>query len=567
MTQKRKELYISLLIGAFLILVYIFQIKGYILSEKFFEAKYVSSASSIYNFADIFSPKLNGEPYFEIGPLYYFIQKLVSVFLGGFSELSVRITSALSFIGTVIGTYFLIRKIFNKQYALISALTVLTTIAFVIFSCVSTPYLISACLQVMAVLLGIFPLFKENDKHKKYYFSGFWLLYSLAVLTQGLSGLWLPIIVILFAYIVSGKTKELIKSENLKTGLLCFILLIGIWLFNSYRMNGIEYFHSMIAYVKPKIFINKGLEGYKIFFSYFSLFLVVGFLPWVFSLISMLFKNNSLKSFYNNKFSLEKMHAETGEKILIISVFAFYTGLFLYILQGINDFARLLPVFFFGALVVAYYWYGIIYQNSQKVNLSSLMFYISLIAVDFIVIGVYYFGSPVLKTYIEDLIVPLTLITLFVAMPGIITVVLKRDVLNYAMHIVLSILLFFVSTGLLYDYVNSFGAEDLKVFSLKAKEDKAILVTFDLQDRFAMSYYYGNPVIFNGIMSANEIYDKYGDSDGIYMVLKLTDLAYLDKFFIYEVVETGKHYCEITNIKYLPMDEVSENPNTEPEIE
>ena len=80
-----------------------------------------------------------------------------------------------------------------------------------------------------------------------------------------------------------------------------------------------------------------------------------------------------------------------------------------------------------------------------------------------------------------------------------------------------------------------------------------------------MTYYYGAPVVFNATLSAEEIYNNYGDSREFYLVLRHTDLAYFDKFFVYEIVASGKQYCEITNIKYLPTDEVKENPEITPD--
>ena len=74
-----------------------------------------------------------------------------------------------------------------------------------------------------------------------------------------------------------------------------------------------------------------------------------------------------------------------------------------------------------------------------------------------------------------------------------------------------------------------------------------------------MTFYYQKSVGFNGRYSAEDLFKLYGDTRKYYMVVKINDLIYLDRYFVYEVVETGKKYCAITNIKYLPSDEVRAN--------
>ena len=80
-----------------------------------------------------------------------------------------------------------------------------------------------------------------------------------------------------------------------------------------------------------------------------------------------------------------------------------------------------------------------------------------------------------------------------------------------------------------------------------------------------MTYYFADKVEFNKMLTADEIYQKYGNTRKTYLVLKHNDLSYFDKFFVYEVVTTGKQYCGITNIKYLPVDEVKEDPEAQPD--
>ncbi len=60
MTGEKKELYIVSLLCILCLFVYALQLNGYPLMEAFLEAKYVASASNLFDLTDIFSPQLNG---------------------------------------------------------------------------------------------------------------------------------------------------------------------------------------------------------------------------------------------------------------------------------------------------------------------------------------------------------------------------------------------------------------------------------------------------------------------------------------------------------------------------
>jgi hypothetical protein len=130
--------------------------------------------------------------------------------------------------------------------------------------------------------------------------------------------------------------------------------------------------------------------------------------------------------------------------------------------------------------------------------------------------------------------------------------------MNYSVHILFSITFFFLLTGLFFNYINSFGENDLVNFAIKARKDGARLATYDITNKFSMLYYYKSPIVFNKKMTPEEIHSKYGDVREVYLIVKLDDLSYFDKYFVYEILASGKKYCEITNIKYLPTDELSD---------
>ncbi len=470
-------------------------------------------------------------------------------FKGTLTEFSARIISVLIAFVTVFIIYFIFKKIINRNFAFLACLTSISTICFTIVTSVSSPAMMSSCLSVMSVLFGIAPLFVDCKQNEKKYFFLFWILLSMSALTLGFSAIIFPLFFILAAYLILGSFKLFIKPVNFLPGFAFFIIFIALWLLAGCKINGFDYLLEIAFYMKPKLFSLDNFSEFNNFITNFFLYCFVGIMPWFFSLCAILIKTmrNLIKYFNVNK----------ENQFVLLMLLALLLSLSIYILYGINDFCRITSPVFFASFIVAYYWYRLIFYGDypKTLHVSSLLLYTSLISLAVGIVFTYIFLNPMQKLYIEPLMIPIITVTLLSAIPGIIAVLLKRNIVNYSIHILLSVLLFFIMNGIFFNYVNSFGSDDLVLLSKRAEKDNAVLVTFDIGDKYVMPYYYNNSVVFNDFISQEEIFDKYGDTKNIYIILKLTDLAYFDQFFTYEVVETGKHYCEITNLKLLNNNE------------
>lgn len=566
MVEKNKNLLIFLCVGIFCLIVYACRLNNYLIMEVFFEAKYASASIGMHNFQDIFHPCLNGEYFSSAGPLYYLIIKIFSLFFVKYSEIPIRLGSGIVLLLTAFGVYRILSETVNEKFAIIASLTAFSSLIFIIFSSVSSPFMISACFAILSIMFGISSVLITSEKENYVYNILFWIFAAFSVLTTDITAVVLPFVTVFPIVIISGKIKEFFKPVKFLSGLLLFIVLASPIL---YKCLNIDFVISNIIAVKENLLSMNFITNYKFFLKYSALYFVIGGMPWIFFYILFLatIPYLSLKKIKNKIINKTEIMKDNLSFILTVAVWGFVCAVIFYVLNGVTDFSRLTVCLYFASLICAFFWYKQLCENKYlKVGyIASILLYVALIVASVGGIIAYFFINPVQKTYIDPLLPPLILVTLLVAIPGMIAIILKRNVLNFLVHIFISVIMFFMSTGLLYNYVNSFGENDLVNIAIKARQDNVKLATYDIIERYAMTYYFADKVEFNKMLTADEIYQKYGNTRNTYLVLKHNDLSYFDKFFVYEVVTTGKQYCGITNIKYLPVDEVKEDPEALPD--
>lgn len=564
MLKAKKDILIVIAIAVFLLIAFLSKISGYLFMESLQEAKFVVAAIGMTNIFDIFYPQLNGFLFEEFAPLYYLVLNISSLIFGKFTEFSARFPSVIIYLTSFLISFLLIRRMTNKKYAAIASVIAFSSVLTILFATVSSPYMFASCFSVCAILSAVTALFSSNKKHKQWYFFWFWIGITLSVLSAGLNELLLPLFSVIPLFIFFSKKREFFSPVNFFSGLIIMCGVIYSALFLSCKAIDNNYSSFIQDFIKTSFYIEFSKEHYLSYFKNYLITFVIGFMPWIFSFLAMISSYVArLLKCIKNKFYLVPEEMTNEQKFFVVSLWCFIVSVLVLICYPNYNYAKLIPSVFFASMLVSHYWYKYINFDRHKIsiNFSSLFFYSVLLIFTISGILSYFLLSSVQKNYVVPLMPPVIFVTLFVAIPGIIAVSLKRKVFNYFVHVFSSVLFFFLLTGLFFNYVNSFGENDLVNFSIKAQKDGARLATYDIPNKYSMSYYYKGAVVFNQKLSADEIFSNYGDTAEVYLVLKLSDLAYFDKSFVYEIVATGKQYCEITNIKYLPNDEVSKNPD------
>ncbi|MCR5260300.1 MAG: glycosyltransferase family 39 protein [Candidatus Gastranaerophilales bacterium] len=563
MTKIIDKKYLFITLAGICFLLYLIRISSYVLVDFLDETKYAAVLSEMHGVKSLLVPYIDGKITFGAGIFYYFFVKISTLIFGRMGEFALRLPSVLCTFATLAAVFAFTKRMVNKKFAIIITLSLFANIAFLVSSSVSSPKLFSACFITIAVLSCCMPAFIERFERKPYYYFSFWFFSLLAALSGEISCFMLPFVIVFPVLIICNKFREFIEPKNIFPGLLTYVLCLSLYFFAGYKLFSYDFLYFIGASSAPQIFCGNMEEKLLHIIKNDGLFLVLGGLPWILSFLTI-FASLFVKIFreiFIHKTPIKQITFDEGRKFFLISIWAIVCSLCYAFIWHKDSFDIFLTFFFFMSFTSGYYWYRNIDSDAHKkaVFIPSLLFYIMLVLATVVLTASYFFVTPLQKEYVEPLIIPIMVITLFVSVPGLIAVVLKRKVLNFSMHITFSILFFFFLTGLLYNYVSSFGENDLINFAEKAKQDNAMLATYNVRNKYSMIYYYAAPVIFNGEMDFEQVYDNYGDTRNVYLVLKHSDLAYMDRFFVYEVVSTGKVYCEITNIKYLPKDEIKED--------
>lgn len=519
------------------------QIKGYFLTA--YESKYVTSALFADSFLDILKANINGINVFEGGPLYFLTVKLFIKIFGNASEFVVRLPSVIiSFITILLFYAFTKKCINNKYFSVISLLVFCLNISFLTFSSVSIPQIMASDFAFISVLFACYPLFSQNTSNKHLFFIGFWFFMFLVVFTDLFTAI-VPFLIVIFSYLILKKFFDLVKPVNFILGIFSAFLIVYNLPVLSYKVSeNIPLFDYLLN-------SGNGPISFHVCLKYIT-GLFAGLMPWTILFIAIvgLFIAMSIKLLKNLIFN----ELSDEGRLLLISANGFFISSLVFFLN--HSFANVILAVSFASVCIGYIWYKYIFHDEYKaiINFSSaFLFGITLLfAVSIIII--FFFIDNSLKIYLEPLLCPLIIITLLVSIPGLIVVVLDKKLMNFSAHILFSVVFYFILTNVLFDYLNSFGESELITYSYRARDNVSKLATYDLKNKYVIPYYFGDVVEFNEKITNDELFQKYGETYDIRIIMRIKSLEDLDKHFVYELLDSGKDYCVITNIKMLPSD-------------
>lgn len=547
--KKIKTLtFIEFFIVAILLTVALIQTKGYFLTA--FESKYVTCSIFSDSFYDIVKSAVIGINVFENSPIYLLITKFFITVFGSPSEFTVRFPVLLISFLTTVFLYFFLKNYTDKKYAVITTLTFCLNISFLTFSSVSIPQIMAADFAMLAVLFGFVPLLPQDTPNKHLYFIGFWVITFMVIYTDLFTGI-IPLLIVGLSYLILGKTKKLFNLINIILCVFSVFIIMYNWQLVSYKVaESIPIFDTL--FIDGRLHIPS-----YIFLKYFT-GLFIGLMPW-----SVLFLAITLISLFDGslrqKFSIKDF--TNDKRFLTVSFIGFFVATFVFFLN--HSVTNIILAVSFASFYTAYFWHKYITEEKYKsvfVFSSSFFFSITvLLAISSVFI--YFFFDNSIKGYIEPLLIPLIIITLSAAIPGLLVLMIDRRWYVFFAHLIFSLAFYFMLTGVLFDYLNSFGESELITYASDAKNSVKKLVTYDLKNKFVLPYYFGNIVEFNDKISPEEIFEKYGENYDVRVVAKVKSLEDFDRYFVYEILNTGKFYCVITNIKKLPPDYVKNNEN------
>lgn len=242
------------------------------------EGRYAEIPREMLERGDLITPTLNYVTYFEKPPLLYWVNA-ASMKLFGVTEFAARLPSALAGLLTVLATYIIARRLYDRRTALLSSFILGTSTGFVIQSrIILTDMLLTFCLTAA---LGAFIIADRNEGRRAaplpcYLFYAFC---ALAVLAKGLIGIVFPAGII-FCYLLLSARWSTLSRIRPASGALLLLLLAAPW-FIAVSQRNPDFARFFFIHEHFERFTSRVHGRYQPFW-FFVPILAVTMLPWSF---------------------------------------------------------------------------------------------------------------------------------------------------------------------------------------------------------------------------------------------------------------------------------------------
>ena len=275
------------------------------------EGRYSEIPREMLERLDFITPHLNYVKYFEKPPLLYWMNAL-SMAIFGQNEFAARLPCAVAGLLTILFTYWLGRKLFDRLTGLYGAIIIGSCLGFVAQSRITlTDMPLTLCLTVS---LGSFILaVRSAGREKCGYLYLAYAAAALAVLAKGLIGILFPGAII-FLFMLFRKRWRLLLEMRLVTGMALFFAIAAPW-FILVSMRNPEFARFFFIHEHFERFLTKVHSRYQPVWYFIPVLLGI-MLPWTIYLPSAL------------RDAWRKRQGEHGDNLAYLAIWAIFIFLF-----------------------------------------------------------------------------------------------------------------------------------------------------------------------------------------------------------------------------------------------
>ena len=270
--MKKSEFSIKLLLFVICIIIFAHNLGSalpLIESEKF----YFQSVKEMFARHDWVTPYYQGQFRFQKPILFYWFVSLSYLALG-INSFAVRFPSALFGALTVMFTFNIGRRLFDRKTGILAAAITATCALFFMYARYASPDMVLTFFVIYAVYLFLKGA-KDPEKGKGF-FTAFFVVLGLGAMTKGYIGFLLPLVVVL-SFIISSKKWKLLKAMKIPSGVFIILAIALPWAIAMYILHGGKYLNlTLIAETVKEVFSAHNNES--IFFYIPAL--LVWFLPY-----------------------------------------------------------------------------------------------------------------------------------------------------------------------------------------------------------------------------------------------------------------------------------------------
>lgn len=239
------------------------------------EARYIEVPRQMLVMHDWLTPRINGVPYFEKPPLFYWMQASVMQFFG-LGEFAGRITTALMAAILCTITFATGQMRYGRKAGLLAAL-VLSTCAFGYALSRVAMVDMPVSLFITACLASFLAAQHHEGTQKRNFYLLMYPAAALAVLAKGLIGIVIPAMII-GAWIIAAKKWRILREARLFTGLIIFLVIALPWHLLMMRAHP-AFFDFYIIHEHFQRFLTDEAKRDKPWWFFIAIMLA-GLLPW-----------------------------------------------------------------------------------------------------------------------------------------------------------------------------------------------------------------------------------------------------------------------------------------------
>lgn len=549
----KKHADIFTLIGLFIIFYFIFffNIGNYALMDVD-ETRYVSMARDMFHTKDYMTLYLNGQYFFEKPPLYFWIECFSFALFGKVNEFTARFPVALCGMMICYLTYFMGKKVFSRNYGIVSSLILATCFEFVILAKFAIlDIVVSACIA-FSIMFGMITFFcREN--HKKFFIWLFYIFSGLAVMAKGLPGFIVPFGVMFFCLLVSDKLKSAFKPQYMVVGLIMFLLVVLPWHIAMLHIhNPMFYEEYIVKHHLARFLSSNDINRAEPFWFYF-VNLFWGMIPWTFSAIALIIAkvkgfDKKLLDYKNIKFDFNSL--SNDRKFLLLNWIAAVFIMVFFTASSTKLITYILPIYIHIAFILGFAWTNYIENNAYKkqINLSVYIWGGLCLLISFTALFTPLYLPAALY---QDILTAKWICIGFVAFCGFSSIICALKDKRWGIFFTYVVFTMLVSAFCTKEFFNidyKFGQNDLMEFAKYAKETGDELISFGDSRRYSLMYYSGYNINYIEQTTADNLKEYLEDGEDLISIRK----KYIEEYakdLDYQVVMEGRKYLLIRGKK------------------
>jgi 4-amino-4-deoxy-L-arabinose transferase-like glycosyltransferase len=225
---------------------------------------------------DYLTPRLNGVKYLEKPALFYWLESL-SIRIFGLNEFTLRLWPALFALYGCLVVYSAGSRLFGRRTGQLAAVVLATSLLYYALSRVIILDMPVSVLLTAALLSFLVGTHETPGLKRRLFMWGLYAFAALAVLTKGLIGIVVPVMVI-GAWIVMLGEWRVLRTMYLPSGLVLFLLITAPWHLLAGRANP-EFFNFYFIHEHVQRYLTKIHHHYKPAWFYIPL-VIFGVFPW-----------------------------------------------------------------------------------------------------------------------------------------------------------------------------------------------------------------------------------------------------------------------------------------------